>query len=259
MATSAPAAAATGATDREARFYFLLACAMALVLVGGFSFHLAMGRSSFTAPAIIHFHAVLFMGWLGFYVLQNYLVAGSEVALHRRLGWVAVPWLVALIGVGVATTMNVVQAGRAPFFFLPQHFLFADIAMLLCFAGLTAAALVLRRRTDWHRRLHLCAMAALMGPGFGRALPMPFMGPFNLEIASGLGLVFPLIAVAREARGGRVHAAWAWGLPVIPLGLIAAYVLAHSALGGDLYAATVAGTPGEAMPGLVHGPPPPGM
>lgn len=258
MATGA-ASATTAAYNREARFYFVLACGMALVLVGGFSFHLAMGRSSFAAPAIIHAHAVLFMGWLGFYVLQNYLAASGEMGLHRRLGWVAVPWLLALLGVGVATTMHTVQAGRAPFFFLPQHFLFGDISMLLCFAGLTAAALVMRRRTDWHRRLHLCAMAALMGPGFGRVLPMPFMGPFNLEIASGLGLIFPLFAVAQEARAGRVHAAWTWGLPVIPLGLLAAYALAHSGLGSDLYAAAVAGTPGEAMPGLVYGPPPPGL
>ena len=258
MATNVPAAAAV-VTEREARFYFLLACAMALVLVGGFSFHLAMGRSSFAAPLLVHVHAVLFMGWLGFYVFQNYLVASGNVAVHRKLGWVAVPWMIGLLGMGVAITVHTTRQGRAPFFFLPQHFLLADIAMLLCFLILTSAALVMRRSTDWHRRLHLCAMAALLGPGFGRVLPMPFLGPYNLEIASGLGVIFPLVAMARDARGGALHPAWTWGLPAIPLTLLAVHLLAHSALGAAIYTATVAGTPGELVSGLSYGPPPPDM
>lgn len=59
MATAAPPAA--GPLDREARSYFLTACAMGFLLVAGFSFHLAAGRSSFSAPVVVHLHAVLFM------------------------------------------------------------------------------------------------------------------------------------------------------------------------------------------------------
>jgi len=167
----------------EARFYFKLAVMMAGLIIVGFSVHLTLGRSTFAAPLTVHLHAVVFMGWVGLYVLQNWLVATGRVAVHRRFGWIAVPWMVAMLWLGYATTVGMVQRGVVPFFFLPQHFLIADPMMLLCFAGLTAAALALRRRTDWHRRLHLCAMAILLGPAFGRLIPMPFLTPFAFEIA----------------------------------------------------------------------------
>jgi len=166
----------------EARFYFKLAVTMAGLIIVGFSVHSTLGRSTFAAPLTVHLHAVVFMGWVGLYVLQNWLVATGRVAVHRRFGWIAVPWMVAMLWLGYATTVGMVQRGVVPFFFLPQHFLIADPMMLLCFAGLTAAALALRRRTDWHRRLHLCAMAILLGPAFGRLIPMPFLTPFAFEM-----------------------------------------------------------------------------
>jgi len=166
----------------EARFYFKLAVMMAGLIIVGFSVHLTLGRSTFAAPVTVHLHAVVFMGWVGLYLLQNWLVATGRVAVHRRFGWIAVPWMVAMLWLGYATTVGMVQRGVVPFFFLPQHFLIADPMMLLCFAGLTAAALALRRRTDWHRRLHLCAMAILLGPAYGRLIPMPFLTPFAFEM-----------------------------------------------------------------------------
>jgi hypothetical protein len=241
----------------DTKRFFKLAVAMAITIVLGFSFQLAMGRSSFDAPLIVHGHAVLFMGWVGFYVLQNSLVARGNVALHRRMGRLAVPWVMAMLVLGVGATVGAVQQGRVPFFFLPQHFLIADISTLLCFAALTAAAIAMRRRTDWHRRLHLCAMAVLMGPAFGRLLPMPFMGPANFEIAALFGLVFPLIAIWREARSGGVHPAWRWGLPALPLTRVAGWLLGHSALGTAIYDNVTAGTPGAAFAPLAYPPPPP--
>jgi hypothetical protein len=249
----------TAAPDNEARFHFRIACAMALVLAAGFSIQLAAGRSSFSAPLVVHIHAVLFTSWVGIYLLQNWLVASGAAGMHRKLGWIAAVLVPAMLLVGTATTLNAVQMGRVPFFFLPQMFLIHDPATLICFAGLTALAIMKRRQTDWHRRLHLCAMAALLGPGFGRILPMPLMGPYSFEIAALLGLAFPLWAMGREVRRGEgLHPAWAIGVPALPLTLLAALLLGHSALGSSLYAAAVAGTAGEAIPGLLPGAPPPG-
>jgi hypothetical protein len=246
--------------DSEARFHFRIACAMALVLAAGFAIQFAAGRSSFSAPPLVHVHAVLFTGWVAIYLLQNWLVASGAAGTHRKLGWIAAALVPVMLLVGTATTVNAVQMGRVPFFFLPQIFLIYDPATLLCFAGLTTLAIMKRRQTDWHRRLHLCAIAAMLGPGFGRILPMPLMGPYSFEIAALLGLVFPLWAMAREVRRGEgLHPAWAIGVPALPLTLLAGFLLGHSALGAGLYAAAVAGTPGAAIPGLAYGPPPPGM
>jgi hypothetical protein len=51
--------------------------AMALVLVAGFVLQLAMGRSSFGAPPVVHLHALVFMGWVAIVVAQAWLAAGG--------------------------------------------------------------------------------------------------------------------------------------------------------------------------------------
>ena len=49
---------------RDDRFFLNGAFVMTLVLVAGFSVQLAMGRSSFSSPPLVHAHAIVFMGWM---------------------------------------------------------------------------------------------------------------------------------------------------------------------------------------------------
>ena len=129
-----------------------------------------------------------------------------------------------------------------------------------CFALLTGAAIRLRHDTGWHRRLHLCALATLMGPAFGRILPMPLMIPWAMELAMLPGLAFPAWLAWRERReDGAVHPAWIVGLLALPLTMLVAWLLAHSPIGDALYQQVVAGRAGEAVPGLAFGAPPPGI
>ena len=55
----------------ELGFYPIMAIAMALIVVVGFSTQLAMGRSTFASPLRVHVHAVLFMGWVALFVAQS--------------------------------------------------------------------------------------------------------------------------------------------------------------------------------------------
>src|SRR6478736_503261 len=73
----------------DERFFLRAAIAMTLVIVAGFSFQLAMGRSTFASPPLVHAHALIFMGWITIYLLQNIFVMSGRMAFHRRLGWVA--------------------------------------------------------------------------------------------------------------------------------------------------------------------------
>ncbi len=161
------------------RFFSGLAIAMALTIVAGFSFQLSMGRSTFAAPARVHFHAIVFMGWVAIFLAQTWFATRGPLALHRRLGWLATGWLVLMVIAGLAVTTAMARNGTVPFFFLPQHFLISDPMTLFAFVGLTIAAVAMRKRTDWHARLHIGGMTMLMGPGFGRLLPMPFMTPWR--------------------------------------------------------------------------------
>jgi hypothetical protein len=243
----------------DTRFFMLSAVAMAAVVVAGFSLQLAAGRSSFHSPLLVHAHAVVFMGWVALYLTQNAFVATNNIALHRRLGWIGAGWIVLMLGLGLAVTAAMVRRGQVPFFFRPQHFLIFDPMTLFAFIGLTVAAIRLRRQSDWHRRLHFCGMSLLLGPAFGRLLPMPLLPPFAFEATFAAVLIFPVIGmVADRRRSGHVHPAWGWGVGAMVASLLLTEALTYSPVGDAIYAGVTAGSPGHSVPGTAFGEPPPG-
>ena len=233
----------------EERFFFWMACAMGAVILAGFSLHLLAGRSTFAVPLVYHLHAVVFFGWVALLVIQARLVAGGNAALHRRLGWIALLWIPMMVATGIAITLASLRRTGGPFFFDANEFLISNPLSLLAFAGLALAAVALRRRTDWHRRLMLGGMASILGPGFGRILPSPLLGPLAWEITSGAGLIFILAGMWRDKRHlGRVHPAWLAGL-IAGIGWIAlGQVLAYTEWGVALTEQVLAGHPGAARP-----------
>jgi hypothetical protein len=218
-----------------------------------------MGRSTFASPPLVHAHAIVFMGWITLYLLQNIFVNTDNMALHRRLGWIGAGWVGLMIVLGCAVTAAMVRRGQVPFFFRPQQFLVFDPLTLFTFAGLTAAAVAMRRRTDWHRRLHYCGTALLMGPAFGRLLPMPMIAPWAFEATFAATMIFPLVGViADRRRSGRVHPAWRWGIAAMIGSLLLTEAITYSALGGIVYRGVTAGSPGASVAPLAFPPPPAG-
>ncbi|MBU2605371.1 MAG: hypothetical protein KKC43_05720 [Alphaproteobacteria bacterium] len=245
------------ASDRQ----FFRACftAMAFVLVSGFVVQLALGRSSFNAPLIVHLHAVVFMGWVGIVLAQSWLATGGNIAMHRQLGKLALVWAITMIVFGTLVTLAATQTGRTPFFFQPQHFLIANPMTLLGFAGLLIAAIALRQQTDWHARLQVGAFVMLMGPGFGRLIPMPLLTPYAFETAGLVALLVPAIGMLRDWRvHGRPHPAWLWGTGVLIAVMVLARMLAFSPVGAAIYESATAGSIVAGTDGLAFPPPPPG-
>lgn len=241
----------------DQRFFVTLAVSMAIVVVAGFSTQLAMGRSTFASPLRVHAHAIAFMGWVALFVAQSWLATRGPLALHRKLGWIAAGWMALMAVTSMAVVVGSIRGGTVPFFFRPQEFIVANPATLVCFIALTSAAIARRRATDWHARMHICGMAAIIGPGFGRLLPMPLLVPWAFETAVAAGLIFPLIGALRDRRArGRAHPAWWWGIGAIVVTIILARLIAHSPLGDAIYAAAVAGSPGAAVAGLSFPPMP---
>jgi hypothetical protein len=235
----------------DERFFLGAAIAMTLVIVAGFSHQLAAGRSTFYSPPLVHAHAIVFMGWVAIYLTQNILVATDRMTLHRRLGWMAAGWMIPMIVLGFCVTIAMTRRGQVPFFFRPLHFLLFDPVSLLTFAGLTIAAIALRSRTEWHRRLHLCGMSMLMGPGFGRLLPLPFMEPWAWEATFAAGMLFPIAGVVADLRrSGHVHPAWRWGIGTMLAAFVLIEALTYSPVGQALYRVVTADSRGAAVPPL---------
>jgi hypothetical protein len=238
-------------TDRgEARFFFTMACLMAASIVAGFAFNLVMGRSSFGMPWLVHFHAWVMMGWVALYLTQNTLIFRDNVALHRRLGWLSVIWLPAVLVMGLLITRFSLQTQGGPFFFDQNEFLFSNSAMLLLSVVLAATEITVRANTGWHRRLMYCSFAIITGPGIGRLTPNPLLEPYAWWIgAVGLPLIFPVVGmIADKRRYGRVHPAWFWGIGLVIGVQAVADLVAYSDWGVAFTKDFIAGTPGAERP-----------
>lgn len=252
MATRIPVSVALAG---ERRFFLILSLAMAFVLVAGFSMQLAMGRSSFGAPPLVHVHALVFFGWTFFFLLQSALAATGSVALHRRLGWIGAGWAAVLVVLGSLITAVVVQQGRAPFFFTPLYFLVMNPLSVIVFALLFALAVRMRRRSDWHRRLMICAMAGLTGPGIGRLLPLPLLIPFAGWAVFAAFMLFPIVGMIRDRRhDGTVHTAWIVGVAVLVVSQSMMSLAASTGLALPIYRWVVAGTPGAHVDPMAYPP-----
>ncbi|QNM84049.1 hypothetical protein H8M03_07740 [Sphingomonas sabuli] len=243
----------------DERFFLKSSIIMATIVVIAFSMQVLLGRSTFASPARVHAHAVLFMGWIVIYLVQNLLVRANRVDLHRKLGWIAAAWMAAMVVSGFIVTTAIVRAGTVPFFIQPLHFLVSDYLAIPTFAGLTAAAIAMRRRTEWHRRLHFCGMTILMGPAFGRLLPMPYLEPWAWESAFAVTLLFPLAGVLADRKHrGHVHAAWKWGIAAILGSFALTEAVTYAPVGTVIYEAVTAGYPGASLPPLEFQAPPDG-
>lgn len=246
MATLAQQPVAPAAGDE--RFFLRAAIIMAVTIVSGFSFQYLMGRSTFASPIRVHLHAFFFMGWVAIYLMQNIFVATGRMQLHRRLGWIAAFWIIPMVVMGCFVTVEMVRRGYVPFFFRPLQFLIFDPVTVLTFAGLTVAAVRLRRRTEWHRRLHFCGMSLLLGPAFGRLLPMPLLQPWAWEAAFAVTMLFPLAGVIADIRrSGRIHPAWHWGIATMIGCLVVTEAITYSPLGTSIYDAVAKGSPGASI------------
>ncbi|MCC7394877.1 MAG: hypothetical protein IT553_08530 [Sphingomonadaceae bacterium] len=244
-----------------ARFYFRAALVVAVCVIAGFGLQAWRFGVPGAGATLVHLHAFFFMGWVAIFVAQSWLGTGAVTATdgryrarHRALGVLGAFWVVAMLPLGILVTLHVIQRGATPFFFQPQYFLIANPLSLLAFAMLVVLALAKRRDRAAHMRLQYMGMASLLGPAFGRLLPMPLLAPYAWDAAQMCGILFILFAMARDYRQvGRVHATWWWGVMLILLPIILAHMLSASPVGDALYAWVVAGQPAEHIAGMALG------
>jgi hypothetical protein len=195
------------------RFFLAMALVIAATVVFGFTLNAARYHFDVAGlPPLVHFHAGVFLAWIVFFVLQSGLVVSGSVSLHRTLGWFGAALAVLMVFTGIAVTVNCVQRGATPPFFPPNIFLMVDVLGVLAFFGLTAAAVALRKRPEWHRRLMLCGTIMVMSPAWGRILPMPLLGRWGGLAVFGMMMVYVLAGVLYDlATTRRVHPAYGWG------------------------------------------------
>jgi FtsH-binding integral membrane protein len=201
----------TTAERRERLFFLSMALGIAATVLIAFSLFYVAGISSFGAPWWVHIHAVTFVIWIVFYVSQNTLVVRNDIALHRKLGRMGAMYVVWMVVVGLVLTPLTLAVGRSPPFFTPPYFLALDWMNILVFALLMYAAIHNRTRTDWHRRLMVCATICIIAPAWGRLIVLSG-NPMTAFNNTGMLLLYVVVAMIADWHiRGRIHPAYFWG------------------------------------------------
>lgn len=237
----------------DGRFFLIASAVMVTLIVAGFLTLYLRGISTFAAPWPVHVHGVAFMAWVGFFMLQVTLATTGRVHLHKRLGWIGAVLMPVLLILGALILFRMMRNAAVPPFWTYAYFMTMNLMALVAFAALTIAAIRLRKRTDWHRRLMFCGMAALVVTPFNRLTPDAVLAQSMSLIPAIAILFFPLAGIAADwLRDRRVHPAWWWGLGALILTGVTTEVAGRSPITGDIVALITAGTPAEKIDPFVQ-------
>ncbi|MBB3955445.1 hypothetical protein [Novosphingobium sediminicola] len=228
---------------RDRQFFARMTIGLALVIVLGFGQFAALGRVDYRhVPLWFHVHGALMLSWLTLAVVQTQLAArlsSPALALHRRMGWLALAYIAAIPLVGGMTLHAAISGQLVPPFFTPAYFLALNACFLLGFPALILLAVLRRRETAWHARLIMAANVLLLDPALGRLLPMPLLGSNGEWLAMAVEMVpFALLARHDQRQMGHIHPATMLGASSNMALHILTVLLAQSApiiaLAGDL-------------------------
>ena len=209
------------------RFFIVAgAAAFAIVFVGfARTYYLKSLFGTAALPWLVHLHGFLMTSWFALFFVQVRLVATHRVDLHRRFGVVgaALAALMVIVGVTVARRGAVRNLHNPHVRGHPFQFTGFILFVLLVFAILVGAALLLRHRRDYHKRLMLLSCLSMVGPGLFR-IPLqrvPIVaflrtgGPFGLF---GLDLLLVYACIGYDTwRNHRLHPAFVFGALLIAL------------------------------------------
>lgn len=204
---------ANGESRRLRRWIYVSTSVLMVAIVGtgfwpsyfGPLFSLAVDRS-----AVIHLHAVVFVGWLVLFAAQAVLAATGHVRRHMQLGRLGVPYGVLVVLIGLLTTLYQ-YAGRIRADGLEASLEYPTWPLIdmAIFAPFFAAAIAYRRKPEIHKRLMIVAATTLLIAAAGR-MALPF-NAIRLVWFSPILLGMAYDLVTRR----RVSPAYAVGLTVL--------------------------------------------
>ena len=178
--------------------------------------------------ALKHVHGVVMTAWFTLFLVQARLVATGRTALHRKLGVAGVALAVLVVAVGTAAGITAAKSGSAPTGVPPLVFLALPLGEMVVFAALVTAAIVMRKKGSWHKRLMLLASLAMLTPAMAR-LPLEFVragGPLAFFALTDLVI---LACIAYDtAKNRRLHPAFAVGLAFVIVGQIGRLALTRT-------------------------------
>lgn len=194
------------------RFYIGLGLFMAAMVAAGFApyFGQVLG-GTVDKDFIVHIHATVYVGWIALFITQASLAATGRLALHQKLGKVAIGYGVLLIAVGLFASVHQLAGGiAAGEVERAQRFFLVPLVDMVVFPIFFGAAIAYRKTPEVHKRLMLVATVGLLNAAAGRLDLEAFMALKPSYLAIWLSPLF--IAMAYDYwKLRRVHPAYLIG------------------------------------------------
>lgn len=253
---AAPPQAPVSAVARDGFFFWTAALLLALLFIGfAPSFFL---RVVFDGPPVathLHVHGFVLTMWYVWLVLQTGLVRYGKTATHRRLGVAGVAIAAGVCIAGPLATVNLVSSLQAAgldwttdMSVLPQFgiegmpmegfagfVIFSNFASILVFATLVGAAVLMRHRSDVHKRLMLIASIALFPPVLARISRWQvFGGEDSPFIPLALLSLLIIVIVHDVVKDRRVHKATMAGIAFAIVVTVGGQMLSGTAFGSSV-------------------------
>ena len=216
---------------RDRTLYTWAAIAAIVVVVAGFARTYYL-KAAFGTPELTffkHLHGIVMTAWFVLFFVQARLVATGRTALHRKVGVAGILLAIAVLIVGTELGIASARSGAAPIGIPPLVFLVLPIGEMAIFAILVTAAVLMRKRGPYHKRLMLLASLAMLTPAAAR-LPFDFVlagGPL-VFFAIADGVILSCIAYD-TVKNRRLHPAFAAGFVVVIVGQIGRLALSQTA------------------------------
>lgn len=216
----------------ERRMYTWAAIVAALVVFAGFAptYYL---KGIFGTPALStlkHVHGLVMTAWFALFIVQVRLVATGNVRLHRKVGAAGAGMAILVLVVGTMLGIASARAGISPVPSVPPLvFLVMPIGEMVVFAALFGAAILMRTRGAYHKRLMLLAFVSMVTPAVAR-LPFEFVQAGGPPVFFALADAVILGCIAYDTiRNRRLHPAFAAGFVVVVVGQFGRLALSQTA------------------------------
>jgi len=200
----------------ERRMYTIAAIAAAIVVIAGFapSYYLKAVFGTPELSTLKHLHGLVMTAWFTLFIVQVRFIATGNAATHRKVGTWGILLAIVVLITGTALGIASARAGVSPDPKLsPLVFLVLPIGEMVTFAGFFTAAIVLRKRSAWHKRLMLIASIAMLTPAVARIPVIRELGPLAFYAVPDLIIIGCIVFDAK--RNKRVHPALVGGLVIL--------------------------------------------
>ena len=206
-----------------------LSILMAAIAVMGFwpTYYGPLATATLAQPIIIHWHALVFSGWLALFFAQAAFAATGRVSLHIRLGRIGVAYGIVLIVVGLVT--GVIRAGALE----PAEgaaLLMAAVLDMGVFALFFGFAIANRKQPQVHKRAMIVAATMLLIAAAGRFWFLPEIAQaFRFPVFFLIWFSPILCAIAFDLiRARRIYAVYLAGIIILTIRVLIADPLSQT-------------------------------